>query len=677
MNNLARKLMTLVTGEQTNPNLPSSIFGTASQLGQNLDTRPPIRIGVWPCVSADSPGVAMGLMTVLAFLLDRWRDVRAYRLFARLEGDPRAYQWSMGQSQFDVDDWQLDQLDENVAVWGTLERSGDQWQLAITVENDLDEDAEEETDTYQAENIAALVTLLPQVAQDIIQRFETRGAVAGKYDEVQAGDESLRVLLSDLFDWQLKLLLAVWGKPWPEFEIKQALEKLIRAGQAVGGEFGAWSVTNAVAHAMLPGYESINETVAAEAPRMVEQFGDTAYPAIFISSSLYRMGYAQQAYELLEADVIAHPDSVASWLTLAELYRSAGRLLDAADTFQQAIEAGATSAILFTRYADLLTALNADNWDMDEYILLDLEPEDLLERRDELLLLETVEAYGEAFRLAPEQVNLLSQQLLILIDLEEVERLWAEFARLVELDKKGEAVRTVADALYNVADLEPAIAILKRQIEQEPERCDLYVNLAVTYLSADEGELAAETLEKAEELTDADDVLADIERLLLSADDPEFEARLGELSAVASAGNTLNTKDVEFLEAAIEQAPSLGEAYVTLAKAYAAWGEEDTALETLMDGHENAPEDPDIVEMMAQMLWQAGERELAFNYLNKGVNANPNHVPLLALTGQYLFENGQEEDAKVYLARAEGIGPRHPALARARVNITQFMNRRQ
>jgi tetratricopeptide (TPR) repeat protein len=668
MIDIARKLISLQGGKRE-ASVPTAILGTASQLAQHLDARPKARIGLWPCISPEAPTLGMGLMAVLGFLLERWRDIRVYRLFAQLEGDPKTYEWTVSQSQFSVEDWGLDQLDENAALWGKLESVGDQWRLTFQLENDL-LDGEERTFEYQVEDAAGLVNTLLDAAEEIATQFDVGEPIGSAYSRAEASDSSLRVLLGDLFEWHVRLLLSQWGKPWPEFEIRSALAKLMDSGQAVGGDFGAWCVTNMTAHAMLPGYESVAESVASNAAAVAERFSYTSFPAIFISTSLYRMEYVQQAYDLLENEVETHPDNVASWLALGELYRSGGRMPEAIDAFQRAIEAEATNTALYLRYAALLSALNAENRDVEEFILID--PDDY---SDNFLTWEAVEAYEQALRLSPERGDVLGQQILLLMDLQSMSRLWEQFTRLVNLDNDGETVRSVVDALYNVEDVEPAVEIIKRQIDREPERYDLYVNLAVVYLTAEQEDLAAEALEAAEDLTDDAEILADIDRLMLSADDPEFEARLGELVGITNAGNALSTDAVKFLEESIEAVPTLAEAYVALAKAYAAWEEDETALETLLDGHKHVPEDPDIIEMLVQMLWDSGENALAFEYLNKGLAANPNHVPLLALAGECLFEDGQHDEAKAYLARAEAIAPRHPALARARLNIAQSLQR--
>lgn len=302
-----------------------------------------------------------------------------------------------------------------------------------------------------------------------------------------------------------------------------------------------------------------------------------------------------------------------------------------------------------------------------------IDPQDYDSR---LVIWEAVYAYEEAFALDPDNITLLRQQLTLLVDLvpdTDEDLLWANFAKLVEHDETGDQVRTIVDLFYNIDDPEPGIAALEKQIAAQPERPDLYINLALVYINLEEADLALDALQKAENLTEDDDVLADIDRLYLMAEDSEFEARLAEISTMVDAGQSVRAESADFLEDAVERAPSFVDGYVLLGKIYRIWGEIQDALDILLDGHKQLPDDPDIIEVLAQILWDSGENELAFEYLNKGVEANPNHVPLLALTGLYLFEDGQEDMAKTYLSRAEALSPRHPVLSRTRQRIAQII----
>ena len=143
MKPLAQRLMLLDQLSITATNQPSSIFGAGISLAQDIQKQIPFRIGLWPCVSDVQPENAMGLWTVLAFLLEQPEDVRVYRVFAHLDDEnPDNFVWKMGKSQFIPDDWGIDALDENIAIWGHL-GDGDadgQLQLKIFVENDLSDE---------------------------------------------------------------------------------------------------------------------------------------------------------------------------------------------------------------------------------------------------------------------------------------------------------------------------------------------------------------------------------------------------------------------------------------------------------------------------------------------------------------------------------------------------------
>ena len=671
MHDLANRLMYL-RERKTESQVATAIFGTAGTLARSLDTRERVRIGMWPCLSDDSPELAMGLFSVLAYLLEHRQDIRVYRLLAQVEGDPANFQWATDKSQFDLDDWQLEMLDENIALWGQLKATDSKWTLTIEVDSDLEED-ERPPLVYAADDVPGLVNLMPRVAAEIAEALEATQIIFDTYTETQANEDALCTLLSSLFHWQVNLFLSLWGVAWDEDTIEADLNALVDAGKAVGGDFGAWSIGNAAAHTMLPGYDRTSEFMVSVVPSIIERFPDTVFPAMFIGDAMYALGNTTRAYELLESDVEAHPDNVAAWVLLAHLYRSGGKLLQTVDTFQRAIEADAESVELYRRYAQFMNLLQGYTGD---FILI--EPNDY--EIEAAATWEAIEALEEALRLDPERVLLLQDQLLLLAesagDEDEEARLWAGFERLITIDLHGEAVRSVVDALEDIDDIGPAIAALEKHLQTAPERADLHISLAATYLIVEEMDRAAELLEKAEDRTNDPILLADIDRMMLTIDEPDFEIRLGEIIGQVGSSTKLKEEAVDFLESIIERAPSFAEAYVLLAKAYLGWEEPKDAMETLLDGLKEAPGDPDMIELLAQLLWDSGEKDLALTYLNKGIAASPNYVPLLALIGRYLFENDQEDVAKLFLARAEVISPRHPSLARVRAHIAQNLNQK-
>lgn len=663
MSDLATRLMLHNQAEQSN--LPTAIFGSAGSVRHALQLNAvPTRIGFWPIRSVDEPEIAMGLLTVLGGLLERYQGIRVYRIMAQADGQPDAYVWNIQQSQFDVDDWQIENLDDNVGIWGTL----DGWNLTLEIESDLSDEEETKSLTYTAGSLAELVRLLPQAAADIAAFLNVTDLklIAPIYEPGDWDATGMANSLKQAFHWELHLYLWLWGQEWDQDQILADADRLLESSRSLG-DFGAWLVAHALERAItFMGVE--DEFLVPIAEKTIESFAESTLSAVMLATAIYEANYPQQAYDWLEQEFDNGKGDALTHLAAAELYRRGGKIIDAIDVMQAAIEDQVADAVLFRRYADLLIALEYNGLKIDEFVLIDSA-----RRSEKDLLREAVEAYENALRLSPD-AGVLSRQLLQLLEIGgDHKHLWKGFDKLAGMDSSGEHIRAVVDMFYNVEDLAPAVDILKRHIEQNPDRVDLYLNLAAVYTMDDDGEAALEWLDKAQSITTDADTIAEIERLRLIAEDPEFEMTLGEIADVINAGNNIETEDVEFLESIIERVPTYAEIYLLLARAYLGWEETSSALETLLDGHKHVPDDPDILALLSEVVWDSGETDLAFSYLSKGISQNPLHVPLLALAGQYLFEDGQEEAAKSYLLKAEAISPNDPVLARVRRHIARSL----
>jgi tetratricopeptide (TPR) repeat protein len=666
---LARRLM--LQGHRAASTLPAAIFGTVGDLQSILElNKPRLRLGVWPFTSTDRPNSAMGLATVLALLLERYRDLRVYRLFARVEGEPQTYIWSINQSQFDVDDWQIDDLDENLALWGSLTSTEGSLHLEITVENDFLEDNDNlKTFTYTGKSLIELTNQLIKASEDIAAFIDAQDfkLIAPIYTSDDWNATSVQMLIEQAFDWERRLFLSIWGQDWGTMEADKTA--LIKAGQGMG-EFGAWVVARSIARGMVMSDKVVTDVLVSFVDDVLTAFPDSLFPAIYLGGALYETGHVQDAYTLMEAAIQEHEDDAALYLALGELYRAGGRPGDALSLYQEAVQSDVVTPDIYLRYADLVLAMDFNNFVIEDYVLIDPD-----EVTDERMIYEAIEAYQAVLDQNPDHVEALQRQLLQFLELgESDQRFWTGFEHMVALDETGERVRVLLDVFYNLDDVTPAFKILKDTASAYPNRYDLAMNIAVAYLADEQGDAAITHLERARKLTDDAFVHADIDRLMLAAEDPDFEMRLGELTDIISAGNALSADDVEFLEDALEKAPSFAEGYVLLGNAYRAWDELGTAVETLLDGHQQLPDDPDIALLLAQTLWESGEQASAFGYLNKSLEKNPAHVPLLAMTGRYLYEDDQEEAAKAYLARAELIAPNHPVLNDVRVFIARTLD---
>src|SRR5690606_756642 len=350
------------------------------------------------------------------------------------------------------------------------------------------------------------------------------------------------------------------------------------------------------------------------------------------------------------------PDRVDLRLGLAELYRRSGYAQEMIDTLQQAIEANVTGASLFFGYGGLLAQLRQRATVINRFALIDARDRQLVR-----MVEEAAAAYEAGLELEPQRADMLQRLVLMLVDLGD-ERLWPSFERLVELDKTGEQVRGVVESFTLLEDFAEGIDVLEAAVAAHPDRADLRVNLAMALLLADEPDAAGEQLEQAQELTDDSPLMAEIERLFLAVDDPEFEIRLGEITELVEAGKGLPQRDIAYLEDAIDNAPLFLAPYLLLARAFINQNQADRALEVLLDAQQNLPDEPEVIELLARLLWDSGEKDLALDYLNNGLAVHPDDVPLLALAGRYLFEQEQDAEARALLARAESLNPRNRVL---------------
>ncbi|MGQ9888836.1 MAG: tetratricopeptide repeat protein [Aggregatilineales bacterium] len=665
--NLAARLMQTRFAKSA---LPTAIFGSVDTLSQALEIdRPPVRIGVWPIVSQKTPHTAMGIATLLAFLLERHEKTRVYRLFARIDGEPESYRWSIKDSQFDVDDWQLDDLDENAAVWGVLEQLEGSWQLELRVENDMAAEGEDtRVFTVIGAQLVDLVEALPQTTTEIANYLgagETSlmSPLFTLPSEWKSADD-LERLLHRLFTCELSLFLALWGKPWSLNQIVRDIQELMDAGTDLGS-LGEWAVASALAR-IIGRAPALDETNIAEIVHtVVGYFSSFAAGYVIVAGSLYRSGYTQECFSVLDEAVERFGDSTLPRIALGEYLRSSGRLFDALDVFQEALEDDVADADLYIRYANLLSVLDYSGAVVEDFVLIDMT-----QRAPNLLALEALAAYTAALELEPNNAQALSGQLLQLLDIGSVgEQFWNGFSHLVGIDSSGELVRGLLDAMDDVENVWPGVRILASALDKHPDRSDVAVNLAVAYILQGERASAMRALDHARALTTDPLILADVERLALSAQDPDFESRIGDILDLISAGAKVDADDAEYLESVIARAPTFSEPYVLLAKAYLGWEEVGSAIDTLLDGYKRIPGDPELTFLLAQTLWNSGEHELAVSYLSKGIVSNPNYVPLLALMGRYLFDSDRFEEARVYLMRAELISPRDPTLQAVRAYI--------
>jgi tetratricopeptide (TPR) repeat protein len=670
MREVARKLIDLKGRASTNV-MPTVILGSASSLAESIERQAGVRIGMWPCISDQEPEAAMGLMAVLGNLLEQWQGVTVYRVFAKLEEEPSSYRWDIRQSQFTVDDWEFEGLNDNVGLWARLDEQGSGWKFTLELENDQLEDEEIVVLEYTTASMNDLVNTMPQVARDIATslQLETDGYRPLHYEEANRSESDLKYLLRTMFAYERDLLLYLFGQ---QVDIESSFNRFHGDAARLNDEFPAWAVATETARTMLPGFGTLSDKLP-EPEKLIAGFdAQGLVAALILSRALIEARQSKRAIDLLEAQTDHASQDKRLWTALVEVYSRSGRVKETIGAYQSAVEYDAVDARMLEAYAALLPLLDAQGWHVDEFVFIDPD-----EHGEQAITREALAALGAAMEHDPgRRAILLARQCLLIIENDPESRLWPLFDELVKADGSGEHVRSVVDELYNLEDLSPGLDILERMINRFPDRYDLHVNLAVLYILDNEGEAAVAHLEKASELTDDEEALNDIDRLMLSAEDPTFEERIGEISDKISARNALSDEEFEFLEDTVERAPAFAEVYLLLGQGYVIEDDIASAIELLVDGANDVPHDPEMLEMLARLLWQSDEKSLAFEYLNRALVHNPNHVPTLALAGQLLVEDNQPDAARLYLARAEALSPNEPALRRAKANIAKIMAQR-
>ena len=661
----------------------SHIEGYTSVLGQRTRSqKSPFRVGLWPILSASEPDIAAGVGLVLAALLEQHSSVRVYRLLARVGENPENYEWDIGDSQFGVDDWEVEGLDENTAIWGVLEVSANQIRFSVEVENDAREDDLNLKLDYKTITLVELLNILPSVASKILNWLDPAISVVSEdqYEIIHDEDSALvQELLSQIFYWELDYFLEMWGQTIDQDSALADLNEIIKVSEKTKSNFGAWMIAQSMSRFMMFKELGWSHFLVAHVKEIVETLARHPIVAEILAVTLFRLNYSLEAFDLLESTLILHPKNSVIWNTLAALYTEAREDLAAIDVYQRTIEAEAATSDTYLGYANNINLLrerqielNSGNKHIspagrpfiDQYIFVD--PNETFAN-----LREATAAYKKVLEIDSENLYSLTQLVVCLLTLQD-DSVWKYCQTLVERDKEGSVTASIIEQLSD-SDVVFMIEILQKVLVNDPQQINVRINLVRAFVAlGDISKAKAEiaTISKYDVPLQLQPILS---RLRLTANYPDFENRLGEIIDVLQARGKISATDAEFLEEIIEKEPSFSEGYRLLAETYLSWDETDDALAVLLDGQSNAPFDPERSALLAKVLWEEDQSDLAFAYLEKGLKEDSRNATLLSLNGRFLFDEGQDEAAKEFLLRAEEIDPSNPELAETRLYIANVL----
>ncbi|QPC81215.1 hypothetical protein G4Y79_16060 [Phototrophicus methaneseepsis] len=663
---LARKLITINFQPVGQPQ-SSAIFGSVAELDESaLVQKTVYRIGMWPFLSDVDQQKAHAIWAIFGYLLDMWQDVTVYRLPLRLDDDKdlETYELTPTDSLFEIDDWQLDDLDENIALWGRVLAEGDQLRLTIYLENDLLDNDETEAFHFDALDWDGVVALLPTAAQKIADHIEAQVKNnSTPIFETQKTDIS--EIARPVFDWERKLFLHLWEWDWEDDEILADFQALTQAATQADNSVSLWATASAIARSFLPGFIVIGDLLVEEIPAILQEWNYDPVAAVVLADALWRAGYIREAAKLLENAADESPESIILGRKRALRASEVGDVMRGIQILQETllqVKSGVDSdPYLYVDYGNLLQLALQTGMPVPRLINVDISEKDAVAR-------EAIFAYEQGLIGIPSGLDVLYNLAMLLMYID-TDRFWEIFELLLQEDQERVHINDLLEAI-EVDDVEPGIAIAEDALEQA-RTVDNQITLARLLILNEENANALSLLEDARAQAQELEVQTEIESLKLVCKNSEFEFMFGEAASIIDAGNVPSDSTLEFLEEVVEEAPLFINGYLVLARAYMAVDEDESAIEVLLDADKVIPGNPDVMELLAACLWETDAEDLAFNYLNKGLKENPAHVPLLLRAGRMLFDNEQYDDAKQFIARAEVISPRSSELAALRAYIAQ------
>jgi tetratricopeptide (TPR) repeat protein len=682
MVDFAQKLMTAaeVWGSDTAPLTPNPM-ATATGSSQKAI----FRIGFWP-VTSDSEaeiGTGMGIGLILAALLEQWPSVCVYRLMTQLRDTSSNYQWGIEDTQFGVDDWEVEGLDENVAIWGSLTAQNDHLILSLEVENDAREDDDTLVLNHESDTLVDILNQLPVIAATIIKWLDgtnTGSDSQNTYDTVTIGDEiSVRDFLEDVFLWEVDYFLELWGQGSSNDQVLESQSNLIDLSNNLTSNLGAWLLSQSISRFVIFDETNWSRWLLPTVKETASALGKYSISAKIFGTLLVRCKENLEAFDVLETGISLHPNDKEIWMTLGDIYMQQGENLSAIDVFQRAIEAGVATAELYWRYASLMDTLVEHQIKLNEgatrisaagrpyveqYIFMDA-------RADAPSLRESCAAYRQVVGLDNTNINVIAGLVIRLLSLDEPDA-WDFCAQLIDKDKEGITTAAVIEQIDN-SDMDHLRRLLQTASAKDPKALGPHLSLVRVYLALGEDDNAKRELHTISGSQIPLQIQPTLVRLRLLTDEPDFDIRIGEIQDVLDANGQVSSEDVDFLESVVEKEPLFTEGYKLLARSYLSWDEADHALEVLLDGQKTVPFDSELLALLAKVLWDEDQADLAYAYLDQGLNTNDSDAALLSLMGRFLFEDGEDDTAKEYLRRAEAADPLSAELSITRSYIANTL----
>jgi tetratricopeptide (TPR) repeat protein len=588
-----------------------SVFGGISGLQQS-NTWPTVRIAAVGISGSEAE--AMGIVTVLRYLLSSHPEVKVYPAYYQL-GETNDLQYANQHLPFD-------EIKNQLTLGGDLNADGSLtvWLHGLLVAGGSF------TSAASVQNPEAMGAALIKLAHDLL------GAIVGMEQpaiEAQLSPEDVH--LAELWDLEDLLVSSLTDEYFDESKFLAEVDALLP--KLTNGSLESFVLGQMLREAASGPYGVSLGTLRTLFDTLCEAKNDTLIAPIV--SGLILTGRSDLVVDSLMESISAYSDATKLLFADAAVY--SGHIRLALEQLQQGVREKGTHA--FARaYADTVRYLFETGRLEPNMPLLFSQSDDIVE--------EIVEAYRFAYEKEP-----IAETGLRLLDFELAAELEIDediAASIVQLDKSGIECQNLISVLSENELIEQVIDAIE-EIEELDDTT--LIGLALLYVETGNEEAAKECLE---DVTDKTSQYYRQTAYLVNV--PDADKLIFEMSQKLIAGGSLSDEQIDVLESVIAINDMHEGAYNVLARAYAARDDLEAALEVLDEGIQKTGSSSGYLQK-AQLYWESDQHAQAIQTLLDGVEQFPQDGNVYALLARYLFDAEQVEEAREFLRKADYLAP--------------------
>lgn len=588
-----------------------SVFGGISGLQQS---------STWPLVRVAAVGMsgseaeAMGIMTVLRYLLSSHADVKVYPAYYQLEEVNE-----LAHAERYVP---FDEVKNQLTLTGQLDSDGS---YSVGLHGLLVKDG---SITFHGSIAAA-----DQIGDELLKlASELLAAIVGLDNPIiEAKVKRQEVYFAELWDLEDLLVSSLTDEYFDEAKFVSEVSALL--SKLSTNTLGSFILGHLLKEVVVGPYGIGVGTVRSMFDELCKSKNDTLL--VPVVSGLIVTGRSDLVVDSLMDDISVHSDELKMLFTDAAVYSGHVRL--AVSQLQEGVRAVGTHA--FARaYADTMRYLLDSGRLEPNTALIFSQSDDVVE--------EIVEAYRFAYEKEPVAetgLKLIDFQLAAEMDFDE-----AIAVSILHHDTSGVDCQNLISTLGE----DELIEIVIDAVEEAEELDDTaLIGLALLYVESGNDEAAKECLEDVKDKTSQYYC-----QTAYQVQVPDADSLIFEMSQRLSSGGSLTDEQIDVLESIISIYDLHEGAYNVLARAYAARDDLEAAMEVLNEAIQKTNSSSGYLQK-AQLYWEREQHEQAIQTLLDGVGQFAYDSNLFALLARYLFDADQIDEAREFLRKADYLAP--------------------